>query len=579
MMSNKQVNSVKALLYIFKAAPGSFALMALMGLLNGAFSIVSVWATERIFSHIQAGYSSGLFSALAVYAAVFVLSAGYSVWYIRYHVQFYAIMDFEGKIRRMLHGKSRRISNEELETPNAYAFIRQADGSRQHLFRYGQIYVEAAMALVQAVMIASYVSLFHIWFVAFLPLSIVPSLLKLLYNSLLWKRSYETVTQCKREEAEYEKAITDEIACKETRLTGAATLLSEKWRISREKRDAIENRKLKRMFALRLGLSAIECIGSIGGFVVSVFLLFTGKVDLASFTAGVAAYSSLTTILSGFASTVGNETQYRRMIQPFFRYWNMPERGGHVENCSFEQSVTLSDVCFAYPNQTGNALNGINLTLNKGETVAIVGENGAGKSTLVSVILGLYRPQSGRVCYDGIDISTVNESVLHRRQSAVPQNFCRYKMTVGDNIVLGDFTKSDEVDVVKRISSIFPDGGVTRDTLLGKEFGGRELSGGQWQQLSCARGFYKDNDFVVLDEPTCAIDPLREKAIYDQFREELLGKTGIIVTHRLGAVQLADRIIVLQHGQIVESGTHKQLLDAKGLYATFWSAQVEAYNE
>jgi len=579
MMNNNQVSPRKALWFIFKAAPGSFALMALMGLLNGTFSIVSVWATERVFSLVRAGYSTELFASLALYAAVFLLSAGYSVWYMKYHVQFFAIMDFEGNIRRMLHAKSRRISNDELETPDAYAFIRQADNSRQNLFRYGQIYVEAVMTLVQTVMVAAYVSSFHILFLIFLPLSAIPTLLEMLYSARLWKRGYETVARCQREEAEYEKAITDEIACKESRLTGADKLLRDKWKASRRTRDSIADVNAKKMLALKLSLSVLGCAGSIGGFAVSVLLFFSDQIDLPAFTAGVAAYSSLTAILRGLVGTVGNEAQFRRMIQPYFQYWNMPERGGDTEKCTFEKSITLSDVSFAYPNQDRNALDGINLTLKKGETVAIVGENGAGKSTLVNVILGLYRPSSGSVCYDGADISAMRETALHPRQSAVPQNFCRYKMTVGDNIAIGDFSRRDMMGIAQSISRIFPDGGVTCDTLLGKEFGGRELSGGQWQQLSCARGFYKDGDFVILDEPTSAIDPLREKALYDGFRKELQGKTGIIVTHRLGAVQLADRIIVLRHGRIAESGTHKELLEAGGLYASLWTAQAAAFKE
>lgn len=576
-MKNDQVSVRGALRYIFKAAPGSFALMALMGLANGAVSIASVWATERVFSLVQGGYTTELFASLALYAAVFFLSAGYSVWYMRYHVQFFAILDFEGDIRRKLFAKSRRISNESLETPDAYAFIRKADNARTNLYRYGQIYVESGMMLVQSVMVAAYISSFHSFFLVFLPLSAIPALLEMLYSARLWKRGYETVAQCQREEAEYEKAVTDGVACKETRLTGADSLLMKKWRASRKKRCAVENARSGKVFALKLSLSVLECAGSIGGFVVSAILLFLGRIGLPAFTAGVAAYSSLTAFLEGFVDTIGNEALYRRMIQPFFQYENMPERSGESETCSFQKAVTLSDVTFRYPNQDGSALDGISLTLRKGETVAVVGENGAGKSTLVNVILGLYRPTSGSVCYDGADVSGVREEVLHRNQSAVPQSFCRYKMTVGDNIAIGDFAKGDGTGVERSIARIFPDGGIDSGTLLGREFGGRELSGGEWQQLSCARGFYKDSNFVVLDEPTSAIDPLREKALYDWFREELRGKTGIIVTHRLGAVQLADRIVVLRHGRIAEMGTHKELLEAGGAYAALWKAQAAAF--
>lgn len=553
--------------------------MVLMGLVNGASSILSVWATKGVFSHIEAGYGTGLIAPLALYAAAFVLSAGYSVWYMRYHVQFFAILDFEENTRRMLHAKSRRISNEMLETPDAYAFIRQADSARQNLFRYGQIYVEAVMTLVNAAMVAAYVQSFHILFLLFLPLAALPTLLKTLYGARLWRRGYETVTQCQREEAEFEKAVVDEVACKESRLTGANALLTRKWKKSRGRRDGIEEGKSRKILILKLSLAALECAGGMGGFVVSILLLRGGRITLPAFTAGVTAYASLTAILGGLGGTVGDEIQYRRMIKPYFRYWSMPERGGEADTCTFENSITLSNVSFTYPNQTGKALDGIDLTIHKGEIIAIVGENGAGKSTLVNVILGLYRPTAGRVYYDGVDILTVREAALHLDQSALPQSFCKYKMTAGENIAIGDFAKSDCGEIGRRIAEIFPGGEVGPDTPLGKEFGGRDLSGGQWQQLSGARGFYKDSNFIVLDEPTSAIDPLREKAIYDSFQRELQGRTGIIVTHRLGAVRLAGRIIVLRDGHIAESGTLKELLREGGIFASLWNTQAAAFSD
>lgn len=232
-----------------------------------------------------------------------------------------------------------------------------------------------------------------------------------------------------------------------------------------------------------------------------------------------------------------------------------------------------------YPNHETSALDGISLTIKKGEVIAIVGENGAGKTTLANIVLGLFLPSSGEVYYDGRNIEEVSESRLHRMQSVVSQSFVRYKMSVRDNIAIADFGRMDEKWVEQGYRSFLDGSQLSLDTMLGKEFGGQDLSSGQWQQLACVRGFYKDSDFVVLDEATSTIDPLKEKAMYDSFRHGLEGRTGIIVTHRLGAVSLADRIVVLEHGRIVQEGTHRELLNEDGVYVQLWNAQTSAFRK
>lgn len=575
--SNNGIRASKALRYIFKAAPFSFAVMAAMALVNGGAAVLSALCIQQLFSIVQDGYTPGLMGVLAAYAAVLIVSAAYSVWYMRYRVQFHTILNFESAIRKQLHAKSRRISNDRLETPDAYAFIRQADGARQNLFRFGQIYVEAVMVVVQAAMVTAYISTFQVWFLLLLPLATVPVFAEMLYQARLWNRTYEGIAQSRREEVEYERAITDEIACKETRMTGANDLLIKKYAHSHAQRDELEDTKSKKMFVLRLALSVVECAGAIGGFVVSILLFYYGRIDLSAFTASISAYASLVAILGGLASTAGNEAQYKKMIEPYFRYWNMAERTAEKNVCPFERQIVLRDVRFQYPGQREFALKDVDLTIRKGEVIAIVGENGAGKSTLANIILGLFAPTSGKVLYDDTDLAEVREDVIHRNQSAVFQNFIKYKLTAGENIAIADFARSKEAFVREQVQTLFPDGQIEENTLLGREFGGMEISGGQWQRLAIARGFYKDAEIVVLDEPTAAIDPLRERDIYREFKRALQGKTGVIVTHRLGAVRLADRIIVLKDGRIVETGTQESLIAQRGLFYQYWNVQRDSF--
>ena len=576
--NNKNMSMRHALLYVLKLYPASYAAMAAMGLLNSGAALLSALCIQRIFVVVTGGYSSELLLTLLLYFFVLLLSGAYSVWYMRYIVQFKVSLKFESKIRKRLHTKSRRISNEEIESPEADAFIRQADGARQNLFRFGQIYVESVTIIIQAAIITAYVSSFQISFLLFLPLAVIPVLIEILYKTKLWSREFNAIEQCRREEEEYERAVTDFTACKETRVACAAPLFTQKYKSVRKMREEAEERQSSKMFVLRLCMSALECAGSIGGFVTAILLFYFGWIDLATFSASIAAYSSLIAVLGGMAGTAGNERQYRQMIKPYFGYIGLPERGGERCDCKFEREISLKNVSFAYPGG-GLALDDVSLTIERGEVIAVVGENGAGKTTLVNLILGLYSPTSGSVSYDGEDIADIDESVLHKRQSAVYQNFVRYKMTVGENICIADFSKTDEEATEGQIARIFPCGEADRDTLLGKEFGGKEISGGQWQKLAVARGFYKDADFIALDEPTSAIDPSGESAIYKTFKEGLRGRTGIIVTHRLGAVKLADRIIVLSRGKIAECGTHSELMAAKGLYYNFFKSQKGMYEE
>lgn len=577
--NNNMVSSYAALLYILRSAPLSFLVMALMGFFNGGVALLSTFCVQKIFSIITLGYSSELYLNLALYAVLLFCSAVYSVWYIRYRVQFHTILNFESVIRKKLHTKSKKISNDMLETPDSFAFVRQADGAKQNLFRFAQIYVESLMLVVQAVMLTAYISNFHMWFFVFVPLAAIPALLERLYQARLWNKTYEEITQREREKIEYEKAISDEIACKETRVTGADRLLIKKYKKSHSEKDTNEYVNAKKLFFLKLALSLFKCIGDVGGFLVSLLLYYYGKITLAEFTASFTAYSYLVAMISSLMSTAGNEAQFEKMIQPYFRYINTSERTNVKNHVQLKNDIVLKDVTFYYPNKKTPALKNINLTIKKNEVLAIVGENGAGKSTLANIIMGLYLPSSGSVFYDGDDIALVREDDIHKNQSAVFQNFVRYKMSVGDNIKIGDQKNEQSIVVEDNINDIFGGTDIDENTLLGKEFGGKELSGGQWQRLAIARCFYKNASFVALDEPTSAIDPLREKEIYDEFENGINGKTAILITHRLGAVKLADKIVVLKDGEIIEIGTHSELLGINGEYHKLWDAQAKAFNE
>lgn len=577
MMKSDQMPTWKMLSFIVRLSPGPFVLMAVLELLRSLAGLWIVMLTGKLFSLAEAGNTASIHKTLALYGILMLLCGGYSVRYLRYQVQFSSILKFEERIRNALHQKSSRISNDLLEQPAVYAYLRQADGARQNLFRYVQIHLDLLFACVQAVLLTGYLSGFERWFLVFLPLTVLPVLLDLVYRAKLWQRDFEVTSQCKREEQAYAKALTEDPACKESRLSGGSKLLIQKWNKSRDLRDQLEHRKTSRLFFLHLALTPAKVLGAFGGLLVSAWLLDQGKISLPVFAAGVAAYESLSTVIQTMAESVENQVLFGKLIGPFFRYWNLSDRSGSELLTEVPEVIELDDVSFRYPGAEQDAVSHLSLTLKRGEVLAIVGENGAGKTTLANLILGIFQPTQGRILYNGKDCREIREKSLHRFQSAVSQNFVRYQMTAGENIVLGSSNQSEENEIRIRLNEIFPDGKVMADTMLGKEFGGRDLSGGEWQQLSCARGFYKQAEFLVLDEPTSAIDPLKEKQLIESFRRELQGRTGMIITHRLGAVSLADRVLVLDHGTISQYGTPHDLKQEEGIFRTLWESQVKSY--
>ncbi|NER98446.1 MAG: ABC transporter ATP-binding protein, partial [Symploca sp. SIO1B1] len=249
-----------------------------------------------------------------------------------------------------------------------------------------------------------------------------------------------------------------------------------------------------------------------------------------------------------------------------------------------KSGIVLDNVEFVYPDGRV-ALSGIYLTLHPGETVALVGENGAGKSTLVKLLARFYDPTKGNIFIDGEKLKDLSLEQWRRQIGIVFQDFCRYCLTVRENITLGDTSAMDDLERLKcaaersEIESKVEKLPQGYNTLLGKQFNGTQLSGGEWQKVAIARAFMREKDaqIMILDEPTAALDPRSEYEIYSSFAELVKDKIAILVTHKLASVSLADRILVMKAGNLVEMGTHEELLQQNGEYTTLWNMQAEQY--
>ncbi|MEV0586214.1 ABC transporter ATP-binding protein [Nonomuraea sp. NPDC050310] len=243
--------------------------------------------------------------------------------------------------------------------------------------------------------------------------------------------------------------------------------------------------------------------------------------------------------------------------------------------------ITAEDISFTYPGGDSPALRGVSVEIGRGEVIAFVGENGSGKTTLAKILSGLYEPDGGVVRWDDTDLRTVDPEALRAHIAVIAQDHTRWPLTARYNITMGTDKGDAALDSAARVAGadeVVADLPHGYRTLLDRRFkDGQELSGGQWQRIAVARGFHRDAPLLICDEPTAALDARAEHALFERIRSHADGRTVLLITHRLASVRYADRIYVLDHGKVVEEGTHSHLIGLAGLYAELYNLQADAY--
>lgn len=313
-----------------------------------------------------------------------------------------------------------------------------------------------------------------------------------------------------------------------------------------------------------------------------------GTLSLGAMTAGLVAFRQGQQAFGALLTAVGGLYEDNLYVSTLFELLDTPTEaptGTATSGPDPADGLRLEQVSFAYPGAEEPALDRVSLHLRPGQTLALVGQNGSGKTTLIKLMARLYEPTEGRIVLDGLPIAQWDPVALRQRIGIIFQDFLRYQFTAGENIGVGDLrhlhdapawhAAAERAEADALLQSL-PQGFATQ---LGKWFGqGRELSGGQWQRVALARAFARqDASILVLDEPTSAMDAEAELAIFDRLQQQAQGKMCILISHRFSTVRRADQIVVLEHGRVVEAGSHAALLAAHGRYARLFEAQAEGY--
>ncbi len=430
-----------------------------------------------------------------------------------------------------------------------------------------------------------------------LPAVVVATMLLLLWQRARFGASERELdvrwTRTRRLAGYYAEVLTSRAHGAEVRLWGLRDILIERWRqafggyvAATLHLDAANNLR---------GLPGMVGMPAVCGIALASIGVFGGRVQAGNAALVLTALRSLFILISHYGRSVqafvghaGYASDLRALLAlaPEAGAASPPTSVPAVPTHPLRSGITLSHVSYGYPGAEALALCDIDVHIRAGQVVALVGANGAGKTTLAHVLLGLRRPTGGVVLYDGVDLATVPAAEVRRRCTAVFQQPLRYPDTLGRNVSpSGEAAAAHEA--LARVglanAAAVPQGatiaqGDPLDPLLGPEFGGVDLSGGQWQRVAIARALARAGaDVAVFDEPTAALDPLAEVALFERFAELAAGRTTVLVSHRLGPTRLADRVLVLEGGRLVEDGPPDRLLASDGPFARMFAAQAAWY--
>jgi ABC-type multidrug transport system fused ATPase/permease subunit len=450
------------------------------------------------------------------------------------------------------------------------------DETLSAIFNRTLAFLRSAVAVISvAVVLAKY----SLWLIPLTFLSVLPYL----FARLIRGKEFYHVKSIQAKKTRLLSYLwglfTTRQTAKEMRVMGFDGYITDKWRNSRDEVNEELWSVQKKDAVSLLWCDGIRIAGYGISVVIVLWLVIRGQVSLGVFGASVTAFLSLQNSMKDFLTDLGRIPEQLSYAGDYYSFLDMPEEAdGKAIFPGLHDSILLKGISFKYPNSENYALKSIDLTIRKGEKIAILGENGSGKTTLSKVLLGLYPSEGGQVLYDDVPVQSFSRESLYAKVSAIAQDFVAYSLTLRENIALSDVARIDcDEDIRYALHQAGAEHAVNLDDRMGREFGGRELSGGQWQKLAIARGLFRDSELILLDEPTSALDPLIETEILTRFIKAAQGKTALIISHRVGLCRLVDRIVVMKDGKIAETGTHNELLQANGEYARLYKAQEMWY--
>ncbi|OAB75775.1 ABC transporter ATP-binding protein [Cochleicola gelatinilyticus] len=577
---------------IWRASPKLFLANTLCRLLNAFTPVIILWVGKLIIDEIllQISLEDQDFSLLWTYV---LIEFGMAV-----------LSDVLGRIINLTDGllgdlysnassekiirKTNELTMSQLEDPEFYDKLERArtqTSSRVNLMSNALTQAETIISMVSLIVGLIY---FEPILIVILIFSIIPSFInEIKFSSHRYSLARSWTSE--RRELDYLRYIgANNQTAKEIKLFGLTDFIAKRFGKLSEDYYHLNKKLSVRQSIYGSLFNILGTISYYGAYVFIIYRVLTGVISVGELTFLSGSFNRLRNNLQGFFTRFTRISESALYLQDYFDFIDIAVSEAKSEYTPIPEKIQVGfefvNVHFAYPGSEETVLKGIDFKLKAGEKMAFVGQNGAGKTTLIKLILRFYEPTEGTILLDGINITDFDVEAYRQRFGVIFQDFFKYEFSLRENIAVGNIAEvqNDEMityaaskSLADEVINIMQDG---IEQQLGRRFAkGQELSGGQWQKVALARAYMKDADIMILDEPTSALDAQAEYDVFERFIGLTDQKTSIIISHRFSTVRMADRILVLEHGKVLELGTHEQLMETPKLYAKLFELQAAGY--
>lgn len=577
---------------IYKSSPKLFVINIIARLLNAFTPVVILWVGKLIIDEIiyQVSLDDKDLSLLWKYVAIEFAAAILSDLLSRLiNLTDGLIGDlYSNASSEKIIRKTSQLTIAQLEDPEFYDKLERARTQTNQRVGLMSNILGQAESVISMISLITMLIYFAPILILILVLSIIPSFInEAKFSSTRYSIARSWTSE--RRELDYLRFIgANNQTAKEIKLFGLTDFIAERFSGLSDKYYQISKNLSVKQSVYGSFFNVLGVLSYYGAYVFIILRVLSGVISIGELTFLSGSFNRLRSNLQGFFSRFTRISESALYLQDYFDFIDLKIEHTTEEKIPVPEKIKegfeLRNVGFAYPGSKNEVLKGVSFTLKAGEKMAFVGQNGAGKTTLIKLFLRFYEPTQGEILLDGININRFDVDAYRKRFGVIFQDFFKYEFTVRENIAVGDIDQVENDAIIEQAAVRSLADEVIREMYegleqqLGRRFSnGQELSGGQWQKIALGRAYMKNADIMVLDEPTSALDAQAEFDVFERFIGLTEGKTSIIISHRFSTVRMADRILVLKDGKVLEIGTHEALMANPKLYAELFKLQAAGY--